>query len=76
MDIGKIKELKKIVLIALFSDDVLMDKFVLKGGSAIDLIYKIDSRASVDIDVCMENDFSKEELQEIEEGINKSLKQT
>ncbi|MBP2658805.1 MAG: hypothetical protein H6Q69_1837 [Firmicutes bacterium] len=76
MDIGKIKELKKIVLIALFSDDVLMDKFVLKGGSAIDLIYKIDSRASVDIDVSMENDFSKEELQEIEEGINKSLKQT
>jgi len=76
MDIGKIKELKKIVLIALFSDDVLMDKFVLKGGSAIDLIYKIDNRASVDIDVCMENDFSKEELQEIEEGINKSLKQT
>lgn len=76
MDIDKIKELKKIVLIALFSDDVLMDKFVLKGGSAIDLIYKIDSRASVDIDVSMEKDFSKEELQEIEERINKSLKQT
>ena len=28
-----------------------MDTFVVKGGSAIDLIYKLDARASVDIDL-------------------------
>ena len=34
-----------------FSDDDLIDTFVVKGGSAIDLIYKLDARASVDIDL-------------------------
>ena len=62
MDFDKLRFIRKLVLIAIFSDDDLMDTFVVKGGSAIDLIYKLDARASVDIDLSMENDFSEAEL--------------
>lgn len=66
MDLTKFREL---VITALFSDDQLMDIFVLKGGNALELAYKLGSRASVDIDVSMGKDFNdygltKEEVKE------------
>ena len=42
--------IKKTTVISLFSDDDLFDLFVLKGGNAMDLIHKVSSRASVDLD--------------------------
>lgn len=40
----------------MFSDDDMMDVLVLKGGNALDLIYRISSRASVDVDLSMADD--------------------
>lgn len=76
IDIEKLKEIRKLVIISMFSDDDLMDKFVLKGGSAIELIYKIDSRASVDVDLSLHQDFSNDELSIIIDKIKHSLKTT
>lgn len=45
------QKIKELTIIALFSDDELMNLFVLKGGNALDLIYKIEGRASIDIDI-------------------------
>ena len=50
----KIEIIKRIAIIALFSDDELMDSIVLKGGNAIDLL-QVDTpnsyvRASYDLD--------------------------
>ena len=73
VNLEKLKFYRKLVLIAVFSNDFLMDKFVLKGGSAIELIYKLDSRASVDIDLSMEDTFSEEELQEVSDILRNSL---
>ena len=50
-------QIKKLAVIAMFSDDELMGRLVLKGGNAIDLIYRLSSRASVDVDFSIENDF-------------------
>lgn len=50
-------EIKAIAIIAVFSDDVLMDELVLKGGNAIDLAYGASLRASVDLDFSMGMDF-------------------
>jgi len=36
MDLNKLKEIRKLVLIAMFADDYLMERFVLKGGAALD----------------------------------------
>ena len=60
-----LQQFKTWAIIALFSNDDLAEKFALKGGSALDLIYHINSRASVDIDVSMEKDFPPDELPEI-----------
>lgn len=73
MDIDKLKFFRKLVVIALFADDDLFDRFVLKGGSAIDLIYQISSRASVDIDVSMENDFTSDEFNCIKQKLQNSI---
>jgi predicted nucleotidyltransferase component of viral defense system len=53
-----LKEIRRLVIIALFADDELMEKFVLKGGNALDIIYNIGARSSVDIDLSMPDDFS------------------
>ena len=41
----------------MFSDDTLMQNLVLKGGNALDLIYKLSARSSVDVDFSMQGDF-------------------
>ena len=76
MDFDKLRFIRKLVLIAIFSDDDLMDTFVVKGGSAIDLIYKLDSRASVDIDLSMEDDFTEDELAVVKKKLDWAIKQT
>jgi predicted nucleotidyltransferase component of viral defense system len=57
MDIKRIEEIKRIALIAMFSDDDLMETLVLKGGNALDIVYGISPRASLDLDFSIENDF-------------------
>ena len=57
MDLKKLEEIKRLAIIAMFSDDVLMDTLVLKGGNALDIVYKIASRSSIDLDFSMEQDF-------------------
>jgi predicted nucleotidyltransferase component of viral defense system len=57
MDLKKVEEIKRIALIAMFSDDDLMDTLVLKGGNALDIVYGISPRSSIDLDFSIENDF-------------------
>lgn len=52
-----LEEIRKLVIIALFSDDELMEMLVVKGGNALDLIYNVSARTSVDVDVSMSGDF-------------------
>jgi Nucleotidyl transferase AbiEii toxin, Type IV TA system len=54
---GFFDRIKKLVVIAMFSDDLLMDEFVLKGGNALDLIHRISTRASVDVDLSIGGEF-------------------
>lgn len=70
----KLKEIRKLVIISLFSDDDLMDIFVLKGGNALDIAHDINSRASVDIDISIESDFSQDELETVRKKLNGHLK--
>jgi hypothetical protein len=56
-EFSRLDEIKKLVVIAMFSDDELMDRLVLKGGNALDLIHRISTRASVDVDFSMRDDF-------------------
>jgi len=52
-----IDAVKKFTIIAMFSDDELMSQLVLKGGNALDLVHKISTRASADIDLSISRDF-------------------
>jgi predicted nucleotidyltransferase component of viral defense system len=53
-----IDEIRKLAIIALFSDDDLMDTLVLKGGNALTFAYNVSNRASIDVDVSIPADFS------------------
>ena len=66
MDLEKLNHFKKLAIISLFADDELADLFVLKGGTALDLIYKMNKRASMDIDVSLKNEFTDNQLEEIQ----------
>jgi len=59
------ERIKRLVVIGIFSDDYLMERLVLKGGNALNLVLEIGTRASVDIDLSMENDFPPKELEAV-----------
>src|SRR5262245_44596237 len=67
------QKVKKLVIIAMFSDDVLMERLVLKGGNALDLIHHISARASVDVDLSIDGDFTSEERLHLRDRIEKAL---
>lgn len=73
-----IQEIKKFVIIALASDDQLMETLVLKGGNAIELMQRDSgkvSRASYDLDFSMADDFDHE-LEEIKKRIKETITET
>lgn len=65
VDKDEFLKIKKLALISLVSDDILMNKLVLKGGTCLELAYKIHSRSSKDIDFSIENEFSDNEITQI-----------
>jgi Nucleotidyl transferase AbiEii toxin, Type IV TA system len=52
-----LRHIKKLVILAIFSDDELMDRLVLKGGNLLDIVYQLSARASVDVDLSMAGEF-------------------
>jgi predicted nucleotidyltransferase component of viral defense system len=68
MDLAAIRRL---VIIAMFSDDALFDRLVLKGGNAISLVYGYGSRGSLDVDFSIDGDF--EDLAEAAQRIQAAL---
>ncbi len=73
MDLPLLDIIKRLALIAIVSDDYLMDRLVFKGGNALDLIYKVSGRASTDLDFSMSGDFDASELDRIRGVIEKNL---
>ena len=65
-------EIRRTAIAALFSDDVLTEYLVLKGGNALDLVYGITSRTSLDLDFSMNRDF--EDLPDARHRIFASLR--
>ena len=51
------EKVRRLTIRALFSDDVLFDQLVLKGGNAIALVHGIGQRTSLDLDFSLKGDF-------------------
>lgn len=51
-------DIRRLIVVAIASDDVLMERLVLKGGNALELVHGIGDRASLDLDFSMEDDFN------------------
>jgi Nucleotidyl transferase AbiEii toxin, Type IV TA system len=54
-------DIRKLTITALFSDDVLFEQIVLKGGNAMSLVYHISPRVSLDLDFSLAADFENVE---------------
>lgn len=61
MELGLLDRIKRLVIVALVSDDELMETLVLKGGNAISIAYEVGNRGSADIDFSMDGDFANVE---------------
>jgi len=48
---------RRLAIVALFSDDQLFEQIVLKGGNALRLVYGLSPRTSLDLDFSIEKDF-------------------
>lgn len=76
MDLQLIDRIKRLTIIALVSDDSLMERLFLKGGNAIDLIHGVSHRASMDIDFSLAGDFAADERATLEERLRQLLETT
>lgn len=56
-------------------DELLMYSLILKGGNALQLVYEITDRASMDIDFSMNEDFSEDEVKRIKSTIEVYLQE-
>lgn len=65
------REIRRIAITAIFSDDVLFDRVVLKGGNALSLVLGLSERTSLDLDFSIENDF--EDLDDIRNRVQNAL---
>jgi predicted nucleotidyltransferase component of viral defense system len=65
------RQIRRIAITAIFSDDVLFERVVLKGGNALSLALGLSDRTSLDLDFSIENDF--EDLGEIRNRIQNTL---
>ena len=70
-----LEEVRKMIIISLFADDDLYEKFVLKGGNAL-LVHGINVRGSTDVDISMSDDFKGDELEIIRETLKHNLDET
>lgn len=65
------REIRRIAITAIFSDDILFDRIVLKGGNALSLALGLSKRTSLDLDFSIENDF--EDLDDTRSRIQRAL---
>ena len=72
-ELERLDRIKRLVVVAMFSDRDLTHRFVLKGGNAIDLVLQVGTRASLDVDLSMEMGFAPAELEDIRQRLEKSL---
>jgi predicted nucleotidyltransferase component of viral defense system len=75
-ELKRLEEMKELVVVAMFSDDELMERLVLKGGNALELIHEMSTRASVDVDFSMADDFPPEKRNEYLGRVERALKST
>lgn len=66
--------IKRLAIIAMVSDDRLMNLLVLKGGNALDLVYGVAERASIDLDFSIEREF--DDLPAIAEKLRYAFERT
>lgn len=72
----RLETIKRLVVIAMFSDDALMERLVLKGGNALDIIHRISLRASVDVDFSIADDIPEGERDAFRDTVERVLKET
>jgi len=65
-------DIRRHVIVALFSDEVLFDRLVLKGGNALELVHRVINRGSVDVDLSIKGEFL--DLADTESRIFRALK--
>lgn len=70
-----LEKIKKLAVVAMFSDDELLDELVLKGGNAMALVHRLSARASVDLDFSMRHDFP-EGAEKMANRIGEALQRT
>lgn len=52
-----VEKIKRLAVMAVFSDHELLEELVPKGGNAMALIHRLSARASVNLDFSMKHDF-------------------
>ncbi len=70
----QLERIKTLTIIALVSDDELMERLVLKGGNALRIVYGLSVRQSLDLDFSLDGDLGP--LEDVEVRVRRLLTET
>jgi len=76
MNADEFLPIKKLAMLAMFSEEPLLSTLVLKGGNLLDLVYGVAPRSSIDLDFSMERDFAPGQMPVIRHAIQEALSNT
>ncbi len=71
----ELRNIRETIIIAIASDEQLMERLVLKGGNALDIVHRLTERSSLDVDFSMSDDFSDQaDLDEVGARLFRALR--
>lgn len=70
-----LEQIKRIAVTAMFADDEMFENLVLKGGNALNLIHRLGTRYSLDLDFSMRHDWP-EDVETFCRRVEKTLSKT
>jgi predicted nucleotidyltransferase component of viral defense system len=70
------EKVRRLAITAIFMIDSLLDRIVFKGGNALDFVYGLTGRTSIDLDFSLCDDFSEKEIPEIRIAIEGALEKS
>lgn len=71
---SELLRIRETIIVAVASDEALVERLVLKGGNALDIVHKLGERSSLDLDFSMQGDFeSASEVSDTEQRLFRAL---
>jgi len=74
LDLATVERIKRLAIAAMFADEMLRRRVVLKGGNALAMVHGLAGRASRDLDFSMPDEFAPSDLADVQARFERAFR--